>query len=507
MPTAPLFIFEMANNHMGDVAHGIRIVRELKEACAGFPFRFAVKLQYRQLPEFIHPDYRGRTDLKFVKRFAETALSWAQLRELKDAIAAHGFLAICTPFDEVSVDKIVEHGFDYLKIPSCSLTDWPLAEKVATTDLPLIISTAGEPFEEIDRIVSFYQHRNKRLTVMHCVAEYPTPAPHLQLNQIDLLRQRYTATDLPYYTHAVEIGYSTHEAPDETEAVMMAIAKGATVFEKHVGVATDRYPLNAYSANPAQVRRWLEAAARAFAIAGTIGQRHEVSPGESRALDDLRRAVFARTAIAAGEVLRPDRLMLALPGGPGQLTARDLSKYTEFRAVRDFPAGAPIRHADVAATDTRSHVHGVIREVKKLLKASGVAVPSQLELEISHHHGIERFREFGSAMITVVNREYCKRLVLIFPGQSHPEHWHKLKDETFHLLHGEIELVLDGSPRICRKNDIVTITRGTRHSFSTVGGAVIEEISSTHARGDSVYTDPSIPANAARKTYVTDWMD
>ncbi len=33
----PLFIYEMANNHMGDVEHGIRIVRELKEASKGFP--------------------------------------------------------------------------------------------------------------------------------------------------------------------------------------------------------------------------------------------------------------------------------------------------------------------------------------------------------------------------------------------------------------------------------------------------------------------------------------
>jgi sialic acid synthase SpsE len=82
----------------------------------------------------------------------------------------------------------VEHGFDYLKVASCSLTDWPLAEKIAATSLPLILSTAGEPFEEIDRIVSFYQHREKRIALMHCVGEYPTAEANLQLNQIDLLR-------------------------------------------------------------------------------------------------------------------------------------------------------------------------------------------------------------------------------------------------------------------------------------------------------------------------------
>src|ERR1700690_399118 len=202
MPAKHLFIFEMANNHMGDLAHGVRIIRELREASAGFDFRFAVKLQYRHLPDLIHPDYGERMDIKFIKRFSETALSWDDLRRLKDAIVENGFLSICTPFDEASVNKVVRHGFDFLKVASCSLTDWPLAEKIAATKLPLILSTAGESFEDIDRIVSFYQHREKRVAIMHCVAEYPTSRPDLQLNQIDLLLRRYTN---------VEVGYSTHE--------------------------------------------------------------------------------------------------------------------------------------------------------------------------------------------------------------------------------------------------------------------------------------------------------
>ena len=120
MSQKPLFILEMANNHMGDVDHGFRIIRELKAACAGFDYRVAVKLQYRSLPDLIHPDYRSRKDIKFIKRFTETALGWEQLRRMKDAIVENGFLAICTPFDEASVDKVVEHGFDYLKVASAA---------------------------------------------------------------------------------------------------------------------------------------------------------------------------------------------------------------------------------------------------------------------------------------------------------------------------------------------------------------------------------------------------
>lgn len=483
---------------MGNAAHGIRIIRELREASAGFDFRFAVKLQYRNLPELIHPVHRDSLERKFIRRFTETSLGWDNCRRLKDAIAENGFIAVCTPFDEASVDKVVEHGFDYLKVASCSLTDWPLAEKVASTRLPLILSVAGEALEDIDRVVSFYQHRDKILSLMHCVGEYPTPPANLQLNQIDILRGRYPT---------VPIGYSTHEAPEQLDAVKMAIAKGAVLFEKHVGVPTPGHPLNAYSADPRQVRQWLVAASQAFAMAGESGHRHAFSKEELSALGDLKRAVYARRRVAGGQVLAPADLQLAMPRLDGQLTAGDLSKYTEYRAVRPIEAGDPVMLADVSAADTRSLVHGIIRDVKGLLRASGAIVPSQLELEISHHYGIERFREVGSAMITVINREYCKRLVLMLPGQRHPEHWHRDKDETFHILHGQIDLVLEGKARRCLTNDVIVIDRGSKHEFRSDSGAVIEEISSTHSRSDSGYTDPAILSNGNRKTYVTNWMD
>src|SRR5215831_4420251 len=138
----PLFIFEMANNHMGSVEHGLRIVEAMREASSGFPFAFAVKLQYRDIDTFIHPDYKNRFDLKLVKRFSETRLSWEQYKVIKDAIDAAGFLSICTPWDEVSVDRIEEHGYDFIKIPSCYLTDWPLLERIAKSHLPVIGSVA-----------------------------------------------------------------------------------------------------------------------------------------------------------------------------------------------------------------------------------------------------------------------------------------------------------------------------------------------------------------------------
>ncbi|MBF0321902.1 MAG: cupin domain-containing protein, partial [Magnetococcales bacterium] len=135
-----------------------------------------------------------------------------------------------------------------------------------------------------------------------------------------------------------------------------------------------------------------------------------------------------------------------------------------------------------------------------------VIVPGQADLEISHHYGIERFDEVGISMITVVNRQYCKKLIVVLPGQSHPEQYHKQKEETFHTLHGTLNLVLDGKLRICRPGDVVTVEKGVRHAFSSTDGAVLEEISSTHFVDDSFYVDPDIAKNPSRKTFISFWL-
>ncbi len=495
-----LFVFDIANNHMGSVEHGLRIIRAVHEACKDFRslFDFGFKFQYRHLDTFIHPDCKGRTDFKYVKRFSETRLNEDQYKALKDEVDNLGFVSVCTPFDEKSVDLIEKHDFDIIKIASCSFTDWPLLERIAKSDKPIIASAAGVSLEDIDKVVSFFEHREKDFSLNHCVAEYPTLNENLQLNQIDLLRSRYPQ---------IRIGYSTHENPDNFDSIKIAIAKGATIFEKHIGVKTEAFGLNAYSATPDQIRRWLKSAQDAFEMCGVIGRRSKFTEKEIRVLRALRRGVFATRQIRKGERIELSDIFLAIPVAENQITANDLSKYTEFYAEADIVAKKPMLLSNTRRVETREKVYNIVQTVKEILRKGKVVVPGQADFEISHHYGIDRFGQFGLTMITVVNREYCKKLLILLPGQKNPEHYHKLKEETFHILHGDVQINLGGVERGYKTGEVVTIERGTKHSFSSKTGAVIEEISSTHYSDDSCYTDSEITKNKRRKTWLTYWMD
>jgi N-acetylneuraminate synthase len=94
----------------------------------------------------------------------------------------------------------------------------------------------------------------------------------------------------------------------------------------------------------------------------------------------------------------------------------------------------------------------------------------------------------------------------MLPGQTHPEQYHEQKEETFVVLHGRLTLWLDGVEQHATAGDVITVNRGVRHRFRTETGAVFEEISSTHYKDDSFYTDPTIAQNPRRKTWLTYWM-
>ena len=90
------FIFEMANNHMGDITHGLKIIDELRKISVNFKeFDFAVKLQYRD-DTFFHPDHINRKDHKLIKRFTETRLGDKNFRKLVSHIKESNFTSICT---------------------------------------------------------------------------------------------------------------------------------------------------------------------------------------------------------------------------------------------------------------------------------------------------------------------------------------------------------------------------------------------------------------------------
>ena len=492
-----LFVYDLANNHQGDPEHAANVIRGIGKANAAGGVRGALKFQFRQLDTFIHPDFQGRTDQKYVKRFSETRLSMDQFRDLVPLVKDAGLLTMSTPFDEESVDIICDMGLDIIKIASCSADDRPLIEKVARVNKPVIVSTAGLRLDEIDWLVNFLEAERVQFALMHCIAIYPTPDDKLQLDQIRQLKDRY---------RGLTIGWSTHESPDNLSAVQIAYALGARMFERHVGLNTKKYKLNGYSSTPEQVEAWLGAFNEAQAMIGAA-ERAPAQPEESKTLNELKRGTFASRDIKKGETIERADVFFAMPYVEETMTSGGFRP--GLVADKDYAVNEALSKnlAQQAHTDDQT-VYQIMLQVRGLLNTAGISINDSAEIEISHHYGLNRFREFGAVLITCINREYAKKLVIQLPRQKHPYHYHKRKEETFQLLSGDVEIVKEGHRYKLQPGDTLLVEPGEWHKFHTLEGCVFEEISSTSYSNDSFYEDPAI-ANMPRdnrKTKVDHWL-
>lgn len=492
-----LFIYDLANNHQGDPEHAANIVREVGRVNMAAGVRGALKFQFRQLDSFIHPDFKTRTDHKYVKRFSETKLSMDQFRQLTPLVREAGLLTMSTPFDEESVDIICDMGLDIIKIASCSADDRPLIEKIARVNKPVVVSTAGLRTDEIDWLVNFLESERVNFAIMHCVAIYPTPDHKLQLDQARQLKARY---------RGLQVGWSTHEAPENTAAIQIAYALGARLFERHVGLNTDKYKLNSYSSTPEHLEKWHSAFNAAKAMIGAP-ERCPAPAEERQTLFELKRGTFAMRAVRKGETLDRDDVFFAMPCQDGSMTSGGFR--SGMMADRDYEVNAALSDTmSGQVTSDEQLVYQIMLQVRGLLNKAGIHINEDSSIEISHHYGLRRFREYGAVIITCINRDYAKKLVIQLPRQKHPYHYHKKKEETFQLLAGDVEVVKDGHRIALHPGDTLLVEPNQWHKFHTLEGCVFEEISSTHYNSDSFYEDPVIARmdRGQRKTKVDNWL-
>jgi N-acetylneuraminate synthase len=108
---------------------------------------------------------------------------------------------------------------------------------------------------------------------------------------------------------------------------MMAYAKGARTFERHVDIEHGGIPVSPYCSLPEQVDEWFKAFQKAQEMCGAPGTAKRVPPEkEIRYLDSLVRGVYAKRDLPAGHVLTEADLYLAIPLQKGQISCRELMR-------------------------------------------------------------------------------------------------------------------------------------------------------------------------------------
>ena len=135
------------------------------------------------------------------------------------------------------------------------------------------------------------------------------------------------------------------------------------------------------------------------------------------------------------------------------------------------------------------------------LAAAGLAITEaeRTSIEVADF-GLSRLREVGLQLLVYVNADrYCAKELVLFPGQTCPEHRHPPfdgtpgKEETFRCRAGLVHLHVAGEEIVLRPGEQFTIPPDTLHWFQAgPEGAVVSEFSSTSRDELDVFTDPAV---------------
>lgn len=215
---------------------------------------------------------------------------------------AIGFLS--TGFDEQSVDFLIEHGVDYIKIPSGEITNLPYLRHIGGIGKPIIMSSGMATLSEIEDALGVLEASGalrEQITVLHCTTEYPTPMRDVNLRAMHTIRDFFS----------IDVGYSDHTLGIEVSTA--AVALGAKVIEKHFTLdRTLPGPDHKASLEPNELMHMVDAI-RNIEVALGDGIKRP-SKSEQKNIPIARKSLVAAKSIRAGEILTAENIAVKRPG-------------------------------------------------------------------------------------------------------------------------------------------------------------------------------------------------
>ena len=299
----PVIVAEIGFNHNGDV----NLAKKMIES-AGKNGADAVKLQTFIGEEIVSktfladdPDKPGREIplYQFFKRYELEREDYGELFKFAEKL---DFPLFSTPFDEASLDMLVELGCPAVKVASCDLTHHPFLRQVARKKLPVVLSTGMGNLDEVEMALAIFRKEdNHQVILLHCVSNYPSSYEEMNLRCLPAMRERFR----------VHVGFSDH-SPDDLSS-MVACSLGAVMIEKHFTIDRNLPGVDqSISMDPDDLRNLKEVCGRVFKTLGS--EIKQAQPSEIPVQKAARRSIISKVDMEPGCRISPERIGIKRPG-------------------------------------------------------------------------------------------------------------------------------------------------------------------------------------------------
>jgi sialic acid synthase SpsE len=336
------FILEIGVNHNNEVKLARELILAAKKSGAKivkFQSYTAEKIAALNSPSYWDLNEEKTTSQRelFKKYDSFTESDYLELFELCNDLGIE-FMSTC--FDQDWVDKLDKYLKRY-KIASADVTNYQLIAHIAKKNKPIILSTGASTFAEINAAIQLIQSYTKaKITLLHCVLNYPTDGI-----DANLLRLQQLSNEFPDF----ETGYSDHTRPEDShQAIVLARALGATVIEKHFTSDKSQKGNDHYHAfDQDDVRRILATLSQ---VDKMLDFNEDKFIGvQENARRYARRGLYAETDIETGNILTDSSIRSLRPVPEGGLEANQIHKLIGRKANKPIKKGEPIFMTDTSA--------------------------------------------------------------------------------------------------------------------------------------------------------------
>lgn len=300
-----LIIAEAGVNHNGSLDLALEMVDAAKDAGADI-VKFQTAKPEKVISRFAEKaEYQKETtgsDESQLEMCKKIHLKYDDYYVIKKHCEKKKIDFLSTPFDLDSVDFLEELGCTMWKIPSGEITNLPYLEKIGNTKKPVILSTGmctrkeiGEALEVLNKAGS------ERVSLLHCVTQYPTPYQDVNLAAMISMKNEYKC----------EVGFSDHTLG--IEIPIAAVAMGATIVEKHFTMdRTMIGPDHKASLEPNELKQMIVSIRNVEEAIGDGEKKPALS--EIANINIARKSIVAAQNIKKGELFTEQNITTKRPG-------------------------------------------------------------------------------------------------------------------------------------------------------------------------------------------------
>ena len=302
-----IVIAEVGPNHNGKISLARKLIDMAKDCGADF-VKFQTSIPEMHISKFAKKaNYQSKntskkeTQLQMAKK---NSLTFDQFKHLKQYCKKKGINFLSTAFDLKSINFLKKLNMKYFKVPSGEITNYPYLSKIGKLKKKIILSTGMANMKEIGEALKVLTRNGlskKKITIMQCNTEYPTPLRDANLKAMLTIKEKY----------GVPIGYSDHT--EGIEAVLAAVAMGAKIIEKHITLNKNLPgPDHKASITKKELKMMIQGIKKVEIALGNGIKK--VSPSEKKNIKIARNSIVAARNIKKGEKFTNKNLIMKRPG-------------------------------------------------------------------------------------------------------------------------------------------------------------------------------------------------